>query len=240
MIVVDHLYKNFNGQAILEDINLKVSQGEIFCLLGQSGAGKSILLKHLIGILKPSQGAIYIDAENITELSESKLLKLRREIGYLFQEGALFDFMTVFDNVAFPLREHTQLKAAAIREKVHAILELVDLKGSHRKFPGELSGGMQKRVGLARAIILDSKLILCDEPTSGLDPIRSRDISDLIQHVAQKFKCTVVITSHDLDNAFRIADRCALMQEGQIVAEGTQTHLAASTNPFVQDFLLGA
>lgn len=237
MIQVEHLYKSFNGQQVLEDINLQVKKGEILAILGESGTGKSVLLKHLIGLLKPDQGSVLIEARDITKMSERELLDLRKDIGYLFQEGALYDFMNVFENIAFPLREHTAFDGKTIREKVRNILKLIGLEGIEAKYPAELSGGMKKRVALARAVILDSKILFCDEPTSGLDPLRSRDISDLIRGVARKLHCTTVVTSHDIQNSLRIADRLALLQNGRIAAIGTPSEFKASNNVFVKEFI---
>lgn len=237
MIQVRHLHKSFNGQQVLEDINLQVKKGEILVILGESGTGKSVLLKHLIGLLKPDQGSVLIEARDITKMSERELLGLRKDIGYLFQEGALYDFMNVFENIAFPLREHTAFDEKIIRGKVENILKLIGLEGIEEKSPAELSGGMKKRVALARAIILDSRILLCDEPTSGLDPLRSRDISDLIRDVARKLHCTTVVTSHDIQNSLRIADRLALLQNGRIAAVGTPPEVKASNNVFVKEFI---
>ena len=237
MIQVQHLYKSFNGQQVLEDINLQVKKGEILVILGESGTGKSVLLKHLIGLLKPDRGNVLIEAKDITKMSERELLRLRKDIGYLFQEGALYDFMNVFENIAFPLREHTAFDGETIREKVRNILKLIGLEGIEEKYPAELSGGMKKRVALARAVILDSKILFCDEPTSGLDPLRSRDISDLIRDVARKLRCTTVIASHDIQNSLRIADRLALLQNGRIAAVGTPSEFKASNNVFVKEFI---
>ena len=237
MIQVQHLYKSFNGQQVLEDINLQVKKGEILVILGESGTGKSVLLKHLIGLLKPDRGSVLIEAKDITKMSERELLDLRKDIGYLFQEGALYDFMNVFENIAFPLREHTAFDGKTIREKVSRILKLIGLEGIEEKYPAELSGGMKKRVALARAVILDSKILFCDEPTSGLDPLRSRDIADLIRDVARKLHCTTVVTSHDIQNSLRIADRLALLQNGRIAAMGTPSEFKASNNVFVKEFI---
>ncbi len=237
MIQVQHLYKSFNGQQVLEDINLQVKKGEILVILGESGTGKSVLLKHLIGLLKPDRGSVLIEAKDITKMSERELLDLRKDIGYLFQEGALYDFMNVFENIAFPLREHTAFNGKTIREKVENILKLIGLEGIEEKYPAELSGGMKKRVALARAVILGSKILFCDEPTSGLDPLRSRDISDLIRDVARKLHCTTVVTSHDIQNSLRIADRLALLQNGRIAAIGTPSEFKASNNVFVKEFI---
>jgi len=237
MIRVEHLSKSFDDQVVLDDLNLEVEQGEILAVLGESGTGKSVLLKHMMGLIKPDRGRIQIDGREITDLSEKELLKMRKNIGYLFQEGALYDFMNVFENIAFPLQEHTNDDEKTIAKKVKTVLAMVDLKDVEWKKPSELSGGMKKRVGLARCIILDSKILFCDEPTSGLDPIRSRDISDLIKSVSKKMNCTTVITSHDIGNAFRVADRLALIREGKIIAIGNQNQLKTSVNAFVREFV---
>lgn len=237
MIRVEHLSKSFSGQVVLDDINLEVSKGEILAILGESGTGKSVLLKHMMGLLLPDRGQIQIDGREITRLTEKELLKIRKSIGYLFQEAALYDYMNVFENIAFPLQEHTEYDQKTIAQKVKSILEMVDLKGAEEKYPSQLSGGMKKRVGLARAIVLDSNILFCDEPTSGLDPIRSRDISDLIKDVSKKINCTTVVTSHDIENAFRIADRLVLIRHGKIVANGTPAQFKASTDVFVREFI---
>lgn len=237
MIRVEHLSKSFSGQVVLDDINLEVSKGEILAILGESGTGKSVLLKHMMGLLLPDRGQIQIDGREITGLTEKELLKIRKSIGYLFQEAALYDYMNVFENIAFPLQEHTEYDQKTIAQKVKSILEMVDLKDAEEKYPSQLSGGMKKRVGLARAIVLDSNILFCDEPTSGLDPIRSRDISDLIKDVSKKINCTTVVTSHDIENAFRIADRLVLIRHGKIVASGTPAQFKASSDAFVKEFV---
>ncbi|MFA5260110.1 MAG: ATP-binding cassette domain-containing protein [Candidatus Omnitrophota bacterium] len=237
MIEVEHLSKSFNGQPVLEDLSFSIAEGDILVILGESGSGKSVLLKHLIGILKPDQGAVRIKGKDIVPLSEKKLLKIRRDIGYLFQEGALYDFMTVYENVAFPLKEHTAMKRREIVEKVTRILTQVGLSGALAKYPAELSGGMKKRAALARAVILDSKILLCDEPTSGLDPIKSREISDLIHGICRDLKCTTIIASHDMENSLRIADRMILLRKGRIVARGSPDDMKASQDAFIQEFL---
>jgi len=237
MIKVESLYKKLGGQPVLEDISFNVSPGEIIAVLGLSGVGKTVLLKHLIGLFRPDKGRVVIDGLDIDSLREDQLLKVRCNMGYLFQEGALYDFMDVYDNVAFPLREHTKLKSAEINSRVSEVLKLVDLEGIESKMPDELSGGMKKRVGLARAIVLGAKVLLCDEPTSGLDPIRSRDISDLIRHVSQQIGSTTVMTSHDVNNSFRIASRIMIINECRIAAIGTARQLNDSKEPFVREFL---
>lgn len=237
MITVKNLYKELNDQVILSNINLTVEKGEIVAILGESGAGKSVLLQHLIGLHRPTRGTIEINTIDITKLSEKELLRLRKNMGYLFQEGALYDFMNVAENVAFPLEEHTNLSESEIDKMVKDILKLVDLEGVENKFPVQLSGGMKKRAALARAIVLNSKILFCDEPTSGLDPILSQDISDLIKSISRKFQCTTVITSHDIRNSFRIADRVIIIHEGRLAAAGTPAELKSLDNAFVKEFI---
>lgn len=237
MIKVRGLFKSFNDHVVLRDVNLEVREGEIFAILGESGAGKSVFLQHLIGLFKPDQGTIEINGRDVTHLSERTWLEIRRNMGYLFQQGALYDFMTVFENVAFPLQEHTHLRSSEIKKKVDDILQMVGLKPAASKYPSQLSGGMKKRAALARAVILGSKIILCDEPTSGLDPIRSRDISNLIKKISGQLKCTTIITSHDVPNSFRIADRLVIFHEGKIIAAGTQKELLAFPDQFIQEFI---
>ncbi len=237
MIELTNVSKTFSGQKILDDISLQIGTGEIVVILGESGTGKSVLLKHIIGLIKPDQGHIKIDGQDISRLSERKLLNVRKKIGFLFQEGALYDFMNCFDNIAFPLREHTRMKERVIKEKIQKILKLIDLQGVEDKLPSQLSGGMKKRVALARAIVLDSKILFCDEPTSGLDPIRSRDISDLIRNVSKELNCTTVITSHDIKNSFRVADRLILLGKGKIIADGNRSFFEQSNLPQVQEFI---
>lgn len=240
MIQVENLNKSFNKQMVLRQIHLTIPDEQLVVILGESGSGKSVFLQHLIGILKPDQGSIRIGETDITRLSEGRLLKIRKNIGYLFQEGALYDFMTVFDNVAFPLREHTRLKKKEIAAKVMDSLERLGLAAAKDKWPSELSGGMKKRCALARSIIFDSKILLCDEPTSGLDPIRSREISDRILEVTRDMRCTTVVTSHDIPNTFRIADQIVLIHDGEIRARGTPQQIALSTDAFIRKFIQSA
>ncbi len=236
MIKVKKLFKKFADQTVLSDINFTMKPGELVVILGESGSGKSVLLQHLIGLLRPDSGSVEIDGVDITQLPENKLLKVRKDMGYLFQDGALYDFMTVFENAAFPLREHARLPRKEIEAKAHNMLKIVGLEGAESKLPSQLSGGMQKRAALARAVILDSKILFCDEPTSGLDPIKSRSIMDLINAMARKFKCTTVIASHDIFNSLRIADRIILIRAGRIVAEGTPEEIRASKDSYLQEF----
>jgi phospholipid/cholesterol/gamma-HCH transport system ATP-binding protein len=239
MIKVEGLYKKLGDEQVLENVTFDVSSGEIVAVLGLSGAGKTVLLKHLIGLFRPDRGRVVIDGLDLGALNEEQLLKVRCNMGYLFQEGALYDFMDVYDNVAFPLREHTKLKTGEVSSRVHEVLKLVDLEGVESKMPAELSGGMKKRVGLARAIVLGAKVLLCDEPTSGLDPIRSRDISDLIRHVSGQIGSATVMTSHDVHNSFRIASRIIILNESHIAAMGRPQQLRNPQEPFLREFLQG-
>ena len=236
MIKVKKLFKQFGSQVVLNEISFEIKPGELLVILGESGSGKSVLLQHLIGLMKPDRGVVEIEGRDITKLREGDLLRVRRDMGYLFQDGALYDFMTVYENTAFPLREHTRLKRKDIKAKVLDILNMVDLKGAEGKFPSQLSGGMRKRAALARAVIMDSKILFCDEPTSGLDPIKSRNIMDLINTIIRKLKCTTVIASHDIVNSLRIADRLILIRQGQIVAAGTPAELRSSKDAYLQEF----
>jgi len=237
MIRIADLHKSYDGQKVLDGINFDIAQGELVCVLGESGSGKSVLLRHIIGLEKPDQGAVFIQGVDIAHLSERELLKVRKEIGYLFQAGALYDFLTVRENVAFPLREHTRMTWKEIWKKTDQMLEMVGLANAKDKMPSELSGGMNKRAALARAVILDSKILLCDEPVSGLDPIKSREISDLIKQVSAEIGSTTVVASHDMQNAFRIADRLVLIKDRQIMMEGGPDDFQKSTDDFVKRFL---
>lgn len=238
MIKINNLYKQFQEQTVLKDINLEIPEGELLVILGESGSGKSVLMQHIIGLLKPNKGNVEINGVDITKLTEKELLRMRKDIGYLFQEGALYDFMTVYENVEFPLKEHTDLKPEVMEEKVKNILAMVGLEEAGFKYPAELSGGMKKRAALARSVILDSKILLCDEPTSGLDPLKSREISDLIKNITQQFKCTTVVTSHDVYNASRIADRLVLIHDGRILIKGKLEELKNSKDTLVRDFFV--
>ena len=237
MIRIVSLSKSFGGRKILDDLSLEIPKGQMVTILGESGTGKSVLLRHIVGLIQPDHGHVEIDEQNLFKLKERELLDVRKKIGYLFQEGALYDFLTVYDNIAFPLREHTRMDAMSIKNKVREMLSIVDLDGVENKFPSELSGGMRKRVGLARAMILGLEILVCDEPTSGLDPIRSRDISDLIRQVTQKIGCTTVIASHDIKNSLRISDRLVLIQDGCVVLDGQAKDFEQSKIKFVKDFL---
>ncbi len=237
MIKIVDLHKSYEAQPVLKGINLDISDGELVFILGESGSGKSVLLRHLIGLERPDQGQVLIDGQDLAALSERELLGVRKNIGYLFQAGALYDFMTVRENVAFPLREHSQMSRKEIWRKTDHMLAMVGLDAAKDKMPSELSGGMNKRAALARAVVLDSKILLCDEPVSGLDPIKSREISDLIKTVSRQINSTTVIASHDMNNAFRIADRLVLIKDGRIVLQGSPRDFQMSSDHFVKNFL---
>ena len=237
MIKVLNLSKSFGQQRVLDDITLEIPKGQIIALLGESGTGKSVFLKTLMGLMFPDKGSVFIDDKDITNLKEEELLKIRKHMGYLFQEGALYDFMNVFENIAFPIEEHTSFKQDKIDHEVSKILKWVDLKGFEDRYPSELSGGMKKRVGLARAVALKANILLCDEPTSGLDPIRSRDISALILDVSKAMNATTIITSHDIDNALSIADRVLLLKNGKIIIDASPKQVYKSKDPFVKSFI---
>ncbi len=236
-IEIKNLYKTFGTQTVLNGLNLSIPAGKTTVILGKSGEGKSVLLKHIIALLRPDSGQILIDGENIFEMNMEKLRSVRKEMGMVFQDAALFDSMTVFDNVAFPLYEHTNMMDSEIEEKVLAKLDMVGLKDAALKTPDELSGGMRKRVGLARALVMDPKIILYDEPTTGLDPIIGHQITDLILNAQQKLGITGVVISHNLSTSFRIADKMALLSRGRIVFEGSTDDFKKTDDPIVTDFL---
>jgi phospholipid/cholesterol/gamma-HCH transport system ATP-binding protein len=239
VISLQHLYKSFSGKPVLRDMSIDVDQGESLVIVGGSGTGKSVTLKHIIGLLRPDKGRVLINDQDITTMREVELNKFRRHFGMSFQEGALFDSMSVFDNVAFPLRRHTKMTDKEIRERVHECLEDVHLHNVVRKRPSELSGGMRRRVGFARAISLKPDILLFDEPTTGLDPVISDVIADLIVEMDQKLGTTTVTITHDMKVAFKIADRVAMLHEGHIIAQGTPEQFQASENPIVEQFIEG-
>jgi phospholipid/cholesterol/gamma-HCH transport system ATP-binding protein len=236
-INVHNVHKRFGTQTVLDGIDLQIERGRITVIIGKSGGGKSVLMKHIIGLLKPDSGEIWVDGVDITRLSETGLNDMRKKFGMLFQEAALFDSMNVGDNVAFPLREHTRLSEKEIAATVDELLLHVGLSGFKDKMPSELSGGMKKRVGLARALALDPEIVLFDEPTSALDPVIALTIEDLITETQAKSRKTYVVISHDILGMFRIADRVAMLYDGRIVAFGTPLEVRKSDLPAVKEFL---
>src|SRR3989454_1962561 len=239
MIAVRVLTKKIGQQEILRGIDLDVPTGETLAIIGRSGGGKSVLLKHLVGLMEPNSGEIWIQGQNIIGKTERQLGEIRKKVGILFQGGALFDSMTVADNIAFPLREAGENDPKVLRSKVAEMLEVMEMEGQEDKMPESLSGGMKKRVGLARSIIRRPSCVLYDEPTSGLDPVVADSINRLIRRLQRRFGMTSVVVTHDMKSAFDVADRIAYLHEGRIYFNGTANQLQQSTDPLIQDFLLG-
>jgi phospholipid/cholesterol/gamma-HCH transport system ATP-binding protein len=237
MIRLVNLNKSFRGHPVLQDLNLTIPGGQTTVIIGRSGGGKSVLLKHIIGLIQPDSGEIWIDDDELTRLKEKDLYRVRKRFGMLFQEGALFDSMNVGQNVAFPILEHRRLPFVDVQRLVAEKLELVGLPGIEDKMPAELSGGMRKRVALARAIALDPDIMLYDEPTTGLDPIMTAAIDELIMNTQKRFNMTCVVISHDIQSVFRIGHKIAMLYEGRIIEEGAPEEFRNSNNELVQNFL---
>ena len=238
-IEVEGLHKRLGRQEVLRGVDLEVKPGETMVVIGNSGGGKSVLLKHLMGLMRPDRGAVRIDGQDIASLNEREMAPYRKKVGILFQNGALFDSMTVGRNVAFPLIEAGERDKSVLKEKVAAALEVVSLKGQESKMPVNLSGGMRKRVALARAIITNPSCILYDEPTAGLDPIVSDSINQLIRHLQSSLGVTSIVVTHDMKSVFHIADRVAYLREGRIYFLGTSEQLRSSEDENIQDFVEG-
>ena len=232
------LRKAFRGQSVLQGVDLAIPSGKALVVMGPSGCGKSVMLKHLVGLLRPDAGEIRFHGERIDELNERELVPIRRRIGFLFQQAALFDSLTVRENVAFPLRETGQA-GPDLEDRVRTTLARVGLEDALDRMPAELSGGMRKRVGLARAIVLEPEVVLYDEPTTGLDPIRANVINDLIVRLQADLAITSVVVTHDLDSAFQVADRMVLLHEGKVRIEGSPDELRTSEDPVLRSFLEG-
>ena len=241
MIQIRDLHKYFGEKKVLNGVNLDIVDGKCTAIFGLSGGGKSTIIKHIVGLLRPTKGEILFDGKNIASMDELGLRSIRKDIGFLFQSGALFDSMNVFDNVAFPLREHFNIGEDNIKIEVYKRLAIVGLDPSivSNLFPDELSGGMRKRVGLARTIIMNPKVLLYDEPTSGLDPITSDVISQMIINLQEKLQTTSILISHDLNETFKTADYFAMLYNGKIVEYGDETHFKNSKVQIVQKFLNG-
>lgn len=239
MIEVRELRKGFGTQPILDGVNFQIEEGESVVIIGRSGGGKSVLLKQLIGLLKPDAGEVLIDGENIVPMDERQLLRVRQKFGMLFQGSALFDSMTVAENIAFPFRNRRELTAEDIARKVSVALEMVDLPGTEWKKPSELSGGMKKRVGLARAIVYQPEIVLYDEPTTGLDPIVSDSIDQLIMRVRDQLKVTTVVVTHDMRSARRVGHRILMLHDKRIHASGTPDEIFSSQDPVIRRFIEG-
>jgi len=243
LIEIKHLQKVFGTKEVLKDVNLIFPKGSTTVILGLSGGGKSTIIKHIVGLMKPTSGDIFVDGVNVSTCSEEELREVRKDIGYLFQDGAMFDSMNIFDNVAFPLREHRQdLSKDEVEEKVMKMLNItgLDAKRVAKLFPNELSGGMRKRAGLARAIIMEPKIILYDEPTSGLDPITSDLITQLILKLQKELGVTSVLITHDMKESFKSADYLAFLFEGEIIEWANNEKFKNTQNPYVRQLLNGS
>lgn len=236
ILTLKGLCKSFGGQPVLRGLDFELPEGQTTVVLGPSGCGKSVMLKHIIGLIRPDSGEIWFDGQRIDTLHERQMKWVRQRIGLLFQLSALFDSMSVRQNLEFPLTEHTDLNAAQRAEQVAEALDMVDMAGSEHKLPAELSGGQKKRVALARALIVRPSVILYDEPTTGLDPVRAKDIDELVVRLKDRLGVTSLVVTHDLVSARRVADRIVMMDEGRAVAEGTFDELRASRDEFVSGF----
>ncbi len=237
MIEFRDVTTGFGGRPVLRSLDLAVDEGETYVLLGPSGAGKSVLLKHIVGLLRPESGTVRVDGVEIAAQGRQALARVRRSIGYVFQNGALINWLTVAENVALPMREHTSASADEIGSRVARLLALVHLDGDGEKSPDEISGGMRKRVGIARALALDPGIVLFDEPTAGLDPIRSRSLAEVIAEMRQSRRLTSLVVTHNLELAFSIADRIGFLEKGRISVQGSPAEVSRSEDPFVRAFL---
>jgi len=233
------LHKDFGDKQVLRGLDLDIGRGSTVVVLGGSGSGKSVLLRHTIGLHRPDAGEVWVDDQEITGFAEEALIATRKKVGMLFQAGALFDSMTVEDNIAFPLREHTEWNEERIRERVREVLGLVELENVEQLMPSDLSGGMRKRVALARAVVLAPRAILYDEPTTGLDPITANTINALISNLQKRLGVTSIVVTHDIHSAFTVGDRIAFLYEGKIHFDGTVAEAKGSGEPLLRNFLQG-
>jgi phospholipid/cholesterol/gamma-HCH transport system ATP-binding protein len=239
LIEFEGVHRAFHGQAVLCGVDLAIREGETFTILGGSGSGKSVILKHMIGLLKPDAGCVRVLGEDVTRLPEHRLVHVRKSVSMIFQSAALFDSLSVYENIAYPLREHMRWPEARLAARVAECLEAVDLAGVESKMPAELSGGMRKRVGVARGIALEPRAILYDEPTTGLDPANQRRVVELIRTLQQRLSVTSVVVTHELELCFAVSDRVGLLKGGRIVALGTADTMRTSDDPDVRAFLDG-
>jgi len=239
IVKADNIHKSFGERRVLNGASLEIYKGETFVIMGGSGCGKSTLLRHLIGALRPDSGKVYLLGEDLTALGETKMDELRLKIGMCFQSSALFDSMTVGENISLPLREHTKLESNVIDIVVKMKLELVGLLGFEDFMPSQLSGGMKKRVGLARAIVMDPQIVFYDEPSAGLDPIVAAVIDKLIVDLSKKLSITSVVVTHDMNSVFRIADRIAMLHQGRVLESGTKEEIRNSENGLIKQFIAG-
>jgi phospholipid/cholesterol/gamma-HCH transport system ATP-binding protein len=239
-ITITDLHKSFGANHVLRGVDLAVEQGESLVVIGGSGSGKSVLIKHIIGLLKPDRGSIEVNGQEVTTMAERELKELRKKFGMLFQAAALFDSLTVGENIAFPLVEHTRARRSEIAERVRETLALVGLPDTERLYPAELSGGMKKRVGLARALVMEPGVILYDEPTTGLDPIMADAINNLIVEMRERLAITSIAITHDMVSAYKIGHRLAMLYQGKIIFTGTPQECKNTDDPMVRQFITGS
>jgi phospholipid/cholesterol/gamma-HCH transport system ATP-binding protein len=239
MINIVNVIKSFNEQRVLDGLSLKIDQGQTTVIIGRSGCGKSVLLKHIVGILKPDSGEVFVYGRDVGKLKDEEIDRLRLKIAMVFQGGALFDSLTVRENVGFGLIEHNHIERKELLERVEESLCLVGLCGIANLMPAELSGGMKKRVALARAICIKPEIILYDEPTTGVDPITADSINDLIKDLHDKLKVTSIVVTHDMRSAYKVADKIAMLYKGKVIAEGTSSEIQNAQNPVVHQFING-
>lgn len=235
---LDHVTKSFGTRRVLDDVSLEVAEGCGFAILGRSGTGKSVTLRHIIGLMRPDQGRVFVHGDEMSALTGEALSKARQRIGFLFQNAALFDSISVGENVAFPMRRHTRMPDREIRERAQARLEAVGLGGEYDKMPADLSGGMRKRAGLARALALDPAVLLVDEPSAGLDPITTEEIDDLLLRLKREHGTTLVLVTHNIPSARKLGDQLVMLHEGRIIAQGTVADLEKSDHEMVRAFMM--
>ncbi|RKX60139.1 MAG: diguanylate cyclase, partial [Thermodesulfobacteriota bacterium] len=239
LIELRNVTKRFGEKIVLDSINLSIFEGDITTIIGKSGEGKSVLLKHIIGLLRPDEGKVLFKGRQLKDMSRKERKSFKRQISYMFQNNALFDSLTVFENIALPLRERTRLHEDAIRSRVLAQIDRMELSGVAHKYPSQLSGGMQKRVAMARALVSEPKIILFDEPTAGLDPLRKNAVLSMIAHHQRKIRFTAILVSHDIPDVLFVSNRVAIIDSGRIPFQGTPVELEQSENPVVQQFIKG-
>jgi len=237
MIIIKNITKSFENRLVLSNISFDIEDSDTMVVMGASGSGKSVLLKLIVGLLKPDEGEIWIDGKEVTKLSEKQMDEVRKNIGMVFQSGALFDSLTVGENIAFSLVRRTNMSKSDIAKTVAEKLEMVGLKGIENMMPSELSGGMRKRVSLARAISMNPQIVLYDEPTTGLDPLMSDEINTLINKLHDELKVTSIVVTHDMKSAFKVGTRMAMLKNGEIAASGTPDEIRSNTDPWVVDFV---
>ena len=239
MIELIDIYKTLSGKKVLDGMSLKIERGETFVIIGRSGTGKTVMLKHIVGIMMPDSGRVIVDGVDISKLSRNELLSFRKKFGYLFQSNALLNSMTVFENIALPLREHEEMTEDQVQVRVRERLALVEMDGTQHLYPASLSGGMKKRVALARAIVRDPEIILYDEPTTGLDPITAASVNTMICDMQRKLNITSVIVTHDINSAYTVGDRIGLLHTGRILQTGTPEEIKNSQDMRVKQFIQG-